>query len=188
MDDSLRNCCLSCAIRFARSSKHIRLPDRQKRQTSCCQLRLRHSRTPPCSFLGRRCIRESLVAPFKAHLLTKLTERAKQITSKSNANVYFREIALLSKTSPFITNGDEAAGLVLLFLPQLRKRKGVSDKMKSEILSILCNLVPLVSDDELILSIIYETLSQLLQTCRGRQVRSDVLKCLKVFSTMTNPR
>lgn len=134
-------------------------------------------------------LKDILMSPYISHLLSNLTilaQRAQQITSSSGSNVLsFREIELLSKLSPYITNGDEAATLLSLFLPQFRKaRKAIPDRTKVNMLSILCNLIPNIINDKQTLTKTYETLSYLLQIYRGKQVRTSVLDCLNAYSTI----
>lgn len=125
-------------------------------------------------------IGSSLVRPYMERLLSNLSEcirRATQSTILPSIDLLAqREIALLSKLSPHVSDPAQARTLLKLFLGQLRRRgKGVSEKAKTDMLVIVRNLFRKIPDlscssDGLRLEA-FETLSALFQALRSRAAR-----------------
>ncbi|THH09644.1 hypothetical protein EW145_g1873 [Phellinidium pouzarii] len=134
-----------------------------------------------------------LVKPYMSGLLANVAtvvQRSTKSHSDARAStVAQREIAMLSKLSPHITDGAQAATLLSLFLPQLRKAgRAVAEKAKVDMLNILCNLLPRIPnfvDGEVVLfAKTYETLSHLFQLLRSRHARLALLETFTVFASI----
>ncbi|KAI5120165.1 hypothetical protein M0805_008432 [Coniferiporia weirii] len=134
-----------------------------------------------------------LVKPYMSGLLANVASVVQHSTEDGSAfgmgAVVLREISILSKLSPHITDGTQAATLLSLFLPQLRKSgKGVSERAKVDMLNILCNLLPRIPDfmhkEAVLFTKTYETLSHLFQLLRGRQARTALIEAFKVTASI----
>lgn len=121
-----------------------------------------------------------VVRPYMAGLLSNLStliSRSAAASGGSPTGIFAkREIAVLSSLSSFMTDGTQAATLLTLFLPQLRKtNKVVPENSKADMLKIVSNLLRLIPDPlnqhAALYAKTYETLSHLFQTLRGRQAR-----------------
>lgn len=136
---------------------------------------------------------ETLVKPFMSRLLDNVAAAVLLSTSGGTASVVGvvaqREIAILSKLSPHITDGSQAATLLSLFLPQLRKAgRGIPEKAKVDMLDILCNLMPQVpgfaEDQSALFGKTFETLSHLFQLLRGKQARVALIGAFNVLASI----
>ncbi|KAK0189706.1 hypothetical protein F5146DRAFT_1052188 [Armillaria mellea] len=124
-------------------------------------------------------ILQSILKPHLPLLLTNMTmliERKKG----SEDLLAERQITVLSQLAPYSTNADEAKMLLRLFTPSLRKSfKVVSEKVKTDLLTIVSHLIPLVpelkDDSSTEYNKLYDALSQMFQTLRSRNSRLSLM-------------
>ncbi|KAK0463186.1 armadillo-type protein [Desarmillaria tabescens] len=124
-------------------------------------------------------ILESILKPHLPLLLTNMSiliERKKG----SEDLLAERQITVLSQLAPYSTNADEAKMLLRLFTPSLRKSsKMVPEKVKTDLLTIVSHLIPLVpelkDDSSTEYSKLYEALSQMFQSLRSRNARLSLV-------------
>ncbi|KAI0060580.1 hypothetical protein BV25DRAFT_946008 [Artomyces pyxidatus] len=107
--------------------------------------------------------------------LATLVEHTKQDQVASNPLIQ-RQISILSGISHYLTDGAQAATLLALFSPLLRKSgKLVGEKTKADILKIVGSLLPLIPDLSDRVSATYvktfELLASLFQSVRSRPAR-----------------
>ncbi|PBK92675.1 hypothetical protein ARMGADRAFT_967204 [Armillaria gallica] len=124
-------------------------------------------------------ILESILKP---HLPLLLTNMSMLIERKKGSEDLLaeRQITVLSQLAPYSTNADEAKMLLHLFTPSLRKSsKVVSEKVKTDLLTIVGHLIPLVpklkDDSSTEYTKLYEALSQMFQTLRSRNSRLSLV-------------
>lgn len=121
---------------------------------------------------------DTVFRPHVSLLLDNLAlsiERSKTVASVSDP-LGRRQIAILSQLAPFMTNSIQATILLNLFMPVLRRPSNlVPEKAKLDILNIVKNLLPLVSDlrtiDSAAYTKLYAVLSFLYQSLRSRPAR-----------------
>ncbi|KAG7447295.1 uncharacterized protein BT62DRAFT_948312 [Guyanagaster necrorhizus] len=120
-------------------------------------------------------ILESILKPHLPLLLTNMSiliERKKG----SEDPLAERQITVLSQLAPYSTNAEEAKMLLHLFSPSLRKSsRVVPEKVKTDLLTIISHLIPLVPELKDNSSTeyfkLYEALSQMFLTLRSRNAR-----------------
>lgn len=123
-------------------------------------------------------VRETVVQPHVSLLLSNLAvlvERTKGISTVATPLAQ-RQITILSAIAQYSTDASQAATLLGLFAPLLRKSaKLVPEKVKVDLLSIIGNLMPLIPGLSDRSSPVYQTtyklLSQLFQSLRSRSAR-----------------
>lgn len=131
---------------------------------------------------------EGVLKPDVSRLLTDisiLVERTKGIATVADT-LGRRQISILSELAPYMQDSEQAATLLGLFLPLLRKpSKVVPEKTKVDMVKILNNLFPLIPDLADVNSSIhtrtFALLSLLFQTLRSRQGRvalAAAFRCL----------
>ncbi|PIL29525.1 hypothetical protein GSI_08333 [Ganoderma sinense ZZ0214-1] len=130
---------------------------------------------------------DSVFKPHVSHLLTNLStlvSRSKGAVSVVTDVLGRRQIAILSELAPYLSDSSQAATLLELFSPLLRKpHKTVPEKIKVDMIHILGSLFPLIQDlsdsSSAIYGKAYGLLSQLFQTLRSRQARVALVKALQ---------
>ena len=123
-------------------------------------------------------VRETVVQPHVSLLLSNLAaldERTKGISTVATPLAQ-RQITILSAIAQYSTDASQAATLLGLFAPLLRKpAKLVPEKVKVDLLDIIGNLMPLIpglSDHSSpVYQMTYKLLSQLFQSLRSRSAR-----------------
>ncbi|KAH9921372.1 armadillo-type protein [Amylocystis lapponica] len=134
-------------------------------------------------------IREVVLKPHVSVLLTNMSlliERTKGVNSVSDT-LGRRQISILSAIAPYSTDAAQAAMLLNLFFPLLRKpAKAVPEKVKVDLANIMCSLFPLIpelSDPASPMHMkTFALLSQLFQTLRSRQARLSLLSAFRQFA------
>ncbi|TDL22984.1 hypothetical protein BD410DRAFT_769374 [Rickenella mellea] len=126
---------------------------------------------------------------LKPHMSTLLSNVATlvqrtPIVGSTTTPLAHKQIAILSELAPYLTDGVQASTLLTLFDPLLRKpHKAVSDKIKADILKIVCNLLPLVPDisnrEAQLFHKTFETFSRLFQILRARQARLHLVDAFR---------
>ncbi|KAJ7650292.1 armadillo-type protein [Roridomyces roridus] len=136
-------------------------------------------------------VQEKVVQPHVSRLLDNLAilvERTKGTASVSSP-LGQRQIYILSQVAQYSTNASQAATLLALFAPLLRKpHKVVPEKVKVDLLNIIGTLMALVPD----LSVpgsethvkTFELVSQLFQSLRSRLARTSLVAALRSFSLL----
>ncbi|KAI0359462.1 hypothetical protein OH77DRAFT_1472682 [Trametes cingulata] len=135
-------------------------------------------------------ILEAVFKPHVSHLLTNLStlvSRLKGSTTAVTDVLGRRQIAILSELAPYLSDGTQAKMLLELFSPLLRKpQKIVPEKVKVDMITILCSLFPLIEEladtESPIFAKTYALLSQLFQTLRSRQARSALVKAFRCLA------
>ncbi|KIP04981.1 hypothetical protein PHLGIDRAFT_170606 [Phlebiopsis gigantea 11061_1 CR5-6] len=126
---------------------------------------------------------------FKPHvelLLTNfatLMERTKATISMAD-HIGRRQITILSALAPYMADSNQAVLLLNLFTPVLRKpTKSVPEKVKVDMVNIVKNLLPLVTDlsdsASSVYTKTYSLLSFLFQTLRSRPARISLVACFR---------
>jgi U3 small nucleolar RNA-associated protein 20 len=132
---------------------------------------------------------ETVVKPHMSLLLTNLSilvERTKGVASVSSP-LGQRQIGILSEIAQYSTDVNQAATLLGLFSPLLRKpSKILPEKVKINLLKILSNLLTLIPDLSdrctIVYTKTYELLSQLFQNLRSRPARMGLLFAFQRFA------
>ncbi|KAG8869452.1 U3 snoRNP protein [Serendipita sp. 405] len=126
-------------------------------------------------------VAEALVKP---HIFILIEYLAKMIKDSSTSGTtapesYQNQIYILRTISEYAADAPQAIGLIQLLLPMLQKPSSqVGEKTKVELLQVICRLVTLIgpedSESARIVSAVFESVSYLLQSLRGRQARIAV--------------
>ncbi|KAI0364814.1 hypothetical protein BV20DRAFT_955431 [Pilatotrama ljubarskyi] len=132
-------------------------------------------------------ILEAVFKPHVSHLLANLStlvSRSKGSPTAVTDVLGRRQIAILSELAPYLSDGTQAKMLLELFSPLLRKpHKAVPEKVKVDMITILCSLFPLIKElaepDSPVFVKTYGLLSQLFQTLRSRQARLTLVKAFR---------
>ncbi|KAL5476565.1 UTP20_3 [Sanghuangporus weigelae] len=133
---------------------------------------------------------DRVVKPYMSRLLEIFSTAVDRSTVGGSVSaiggIAQREITILSKLSPYIVDGSQAATLLSIFLPQLRRTgKGIPEKSKVDMLNTICHLVPQISgfteNRVPLFSKTYETLAYLFQSLRGRQARLTLVGAFTVL-------
>lgn len=127
-----------------------------------------------------------LVKPHVSLLLTNLAilvERNKG-TAAVSSPLGQRQIGILSEIAQYLTNSSEAATLLALFSPLLRKpSKFVTEKVKVNMLKIIVSLLPIIPDvadaSTPIFTKTYDLLSRLFQSLRSSQARKALVESFR---------
>ncbi|KAL5483039.1 UTP20_9 [Sanghuangporus weigelae] len=136
---------------------------------------------------------DRVVKPYMSRLLENVATAVERSTVGGSVSaiggIAQQEIAILSKLSPYIVDGNQAATLLSIFLPQLRRAgKGIPEKSKVDMLNTICYLVPQISDFTEnrmpLFSKSYETLAYLFQSLRGRQARITLIGAFTVLTVV----
>ncbi|KAG8814140.1 U3 snoRNP protein, partial [Serendipita sp. 399] len=126
-------------------------------------------------------VAETLVKPhvflLVEHLAKMIKESSKTGTSNSDASQ--RQISILRTISDYASDAPQAIGLIQLLVPLLQKPSSqVAEKTKVDLLQVICRLVTLVglsdADTTKVMDTVFESVSMLLQSLRGRQARISV--------------
>ncbi|KAL5498462.1 UTP20 [Sanghuangporus vaninii] len=134
---------------------------------------------------------DRVVKPYMSRLLENVAMAVERSTVGGSVTaiggIAQREIEILSKLSPYIVDGSQAATLLSIFLPQLRRTgKGIPEKSKVDMLNTICHLIPQISDfmenRMPLFSKTYETLAYLFQSLRGRQARITLIGAFTVLT------
>ncbi|KAL5531823.1 UTP20 [Sanghuangporus sanghuang] len=134
---------------------------------------------------------DRVVKPYMSRLLENVATAVERSTVGGSVSaiggIAQREIAILSRLSPYIVDGSQAATLLSIFLPQLRRTgKGIPEKSKVDMLNTICYLVPQIYDFTEnripLFSKTYETLAYLFQSLRGRQARITLIGAFTVLT------
>jgi len=136
-------------------------------------------------------IREVVLKPHVSLLLSNiatLVERTKGVTSIATPLVQ-RQIGILSEIAQYSADSNQASMLFGLFAPLLRKpSKFVPEKIKVNLVKIIGNLMPLISDltdkNTVTYRKTYELLSQLFQSLRSRPARLSVVSTFNQFAVI----
>ncbi|OBZ65821.1 U3 small nucleolar RNA-associated protein 20 [Grifola frondosa] len=134
-------------------------------------------------------ISNTVLKPHVSLLLANmsvLVERTKGITAVTDT-LGRRQISILSEIAPYLTDSKQAATLLELFSPLLRKpSKILPEKIKVDMANILCSLFPLIPDlsdsSSTTYSRTYGLLSQLFQTLRSRQARLALVTAFRCLA------
>lgn len=134
---------------------------------------------------------ERIVKPHVSLLLSNLSllvERTKSDALVSNPLMQ-RQITILSEISHHLTDSDQAAMLLSMFSPLLRKNtKLVSEKVKTDLLKIISSLIPLVptvhDHSSSAFANLYQLLSSLFQSVRSRQARLALVAAFKQLAAV----
>lgn len=127
-----------------------------------------------------------VVKPHVSLLLTNLAilvERNKGTTAISSP-LGQRQIGILSEIAQYLTNSSEAAMLLTLFSPLLRKpSKYVAEQVKVNILKIIISLLPIIPDvadtSTPIFTKTYDLLARLFQGLRSGQARKALVESFR---------
>lgn len=132
---------------------------------------------------------ETAVAPHISALLVNLSAlvTTTKDVSQTSGPLNHRVTHILSQISEYCTSPDDAAKLLRLFVPFLRKSSThTPEKMKTEMLITISNLLPLISDllihDSETCNAVHFVLSQLFQSLHSRQGRVALLSTFNAFS------
>jgi U3 small nucleolar RNA-associated protein 20 len=129
-------------------------------------------------------VRDCIVVPHVSQMIEKFS--ATVDIYKTDTQLGQRHIAIVSQLAPYCDDSALAGTLVDLLVPLLKRSfKQVPDKVKSDLLSVVGRLVPLIQDYELSSSpkfqTLHRTLSQLFQTLRLRQARVNLASLYKTL-------
>ncbi|KAI9252331.1 hypothetical protein BDA99DRAFT_563365 [Phascolomyces articulosus] len=118
------------------------------------------------------------------HLHFRLT-KSKDETQFGSGVYSVRQIAIVSRIAPLTTNGQQAAVIVELLLPNLRKSSRIiPEKTKEHILSVwakFIHLIPGFKEMELVFSQYYSVASQLFSSLRSRECRTALVNVFQAF-------
>jgi U3 small nucleolar RNA-associated protein 20 len=136
-------------------------------------------------------IREVVLKPYVSLLLSNiaiLVERTKGVASIATPLAQ-RQIGILSEIAQYSTDSNQASTLYGLFAPLLRKpSKFVPEKIKVNLVKIIGNLMPLISDltdkNTVTYRKTYELLSQLFQSLRSRPARLSLVSTFNQFAVI----
>ncbi|KAI9322632.1 hypothetical protein BX666DRAFT_2023084 [Dichotomocladium elegans] len=138
-------------------------------------------------------LRERFVIPFVDILLGSLHFRltqSKDDTTFGTSKYTLREISIVSRIASFTRNGDQAAVIVDLLLPNLRKpSRQIPEKTKELILTIWSKFMPIVPGFELNSTLYfqyYSTAAIMFSSLKSRECRVALTDVFRVFTDM-NP-
>ena len=131
-------------------------------------------------------VSELVLKPFIPKLLECLAtaiERSKDVAAVSNV-LGHRQISILSDLAPHLSDANQASILLTLFSPLLKKpQKVVPETVKANMIIIISNLFPLISDLRNPASLSFNKsltlLSQLMQSIRTRTARSALISAFR---------
>nr|ASF90194.1 hypothetical protein SPAR05566 [Bartheletia paradoxa] len=123
-------------------------------------------------------IRKDVIGPYVDDLLINLASLVEK-SSASNLGreeLAKRQISILSELASYVTNPEQSVRLLALLAPMLRKpHKLVPERVKTDLLTIFKNLLPLVPDfrDPTSNTFVhnYNLISSLFTTLRGREAK-----------------
>ncbi|ESK84634.1 u3 snornp protein utp20 [Moniliophthora roreri MCA 2997] len=138
---------------------------------------------------------ERVLKPHVSLLLTNLSILLERSKGKGGSISFIstplgqRLIATLAQLAHYLSNGTEASTLVVLFTPWLRKSsKVVSEKLKVDLLKIISQLMRLILElkdpDSEMSSKVYQLLSFLFQSLRGRPARLALVSAFKELAAI----
>lgn len=136
---------------------------------------------------------EALIRPYMPGLLANLSTCIQAVTRNGASSpidlLAQREIALLSRLSPHVSDTEQAKTMLTLFLGQLRKSgRKISEKSRADMLVILRNLFPRIPDlsdrSNELHNRTFETVSSLFQTLRTRQARLALVDTFRELSKL----
>ncbi|PVG02408.1 hypothetical protein CPB86DRAFT_577131 [Serendipita vermifera] len=140
--------------------------------------------TPDAALISR------LVRPHISLLITNLTTLIKETSRAGTMTSHLaqRQIGILRAICDHVTEEEQAASLIDLLIPSLRKSsKVVPESVKIDLLQAICRLLHLLDIRKgrtvALTSQIFEAASQLLQTLRVRQAR---LAAVDVFISLAS--
>ncbi|KAG6885913.1 hypothetical protein C0993_007931 [Termitomyces sp. T159_Od127] len=134
-------------------------------------------------------VRDTILKPHVSLLLNNLAvlvEQSKNVTAIASPLAQ-RQISILSKIAQYSTDSTQASTLLGLFVPLLqRPSKSVPEKIKTDLLKVIENLmqsIPDLSDkSSKVYHTMYALLSQLFQSLRGRQARVSLISAFQRFA------
>lgn len=138
--------------------------------------------------------RESILKPHVSSLLTNLStlvERSKSVSAITDP-LGRRQINILSEIALYLTDSNQASILLGLFSPLLRKpTKVVPEKLKADLIKIVCSLIPLISDlhdtNSAIYTKTFTLLAQLFQSLRSRPGRLALVSTFQCLANISIP-
>jgi U3 small nucleolar RNA-associated protein 20 len=138
-------------------------------------------------------IAKRVVQPHVSLLLSNLAllvERTKGVATVSSI-LGQRQIAIISEIAQYLTDASQAATLLELFSPLLRKpSKLVPEKVKVNLLRITSNLLPLIPDlsdqHTSVFTKTYDLLARLFQTLRSSQARIALVATFHRFAKINS--
>ncbi|KAI7902962.1 armadillo-type protein [Cokeromyces recurvatus] len=141
---------------------------------------------------GTQSLKEKLIIPHVNLLLNELKYRLTQ--SKDDAkfgNTYsIREIAIAARIAPYAKNGEQAATIVALLLPSLKKpSRVIPEKSKQDILTIWAKFIHIVPGFEAGSSLYhqyYNAASNFFAIAHSRETRMGLIEVFHTFA-QANP-
>jgi U3 small nucleolar RNA-associated protein 20 len=140
---------------------------------------------------GDNGLSEEVLKPQVSCLLSNVAEmlqRNKEIAAGTHA-LSQRLIGVLSRLALYLSDSAQAAKLLSLLSPLLRKsHKVINDRVKTDVLKVVQRLLPFVPDsknsESSLFNNIYETLAQLFQTLRARPGRLALVAAFHQVATV----
>ncbi|KAI7881842.1 hypothetical protein K492DRAFT_206553 [Lichtheimia hyalospora FSU 10163] len=138
-------------------------------------------------------LKDRMILPYVNVLLESLHVRLTQ--SKDDAafgtsQYTIREIVIVSRLAPFTENGEQAAVIVDVLLPSLRKpSRQIPESTKNHILELWTKLIPIIPGfecDSMLYHQYYNTASLLFSSLRSRECRVSLQQLFKTF-VQVNP-
>lgn len=136
-------------------------------------------------------IKQSVFMPHIPVLLSHLATQFERMkgTAVLTDQLGRRQIHILSQLSPYMADSAQASALLALFTPILRKpSKVVPEKLKVDMLNIVCSLLPLVDamkDHEAPIYVkTYSLLAYLFQSLRSRQARLALVSTFRTLAEL----
>jgi U3 small nucleolar RNA-associated protein 20 len=133
---------------------------------------------------------ERFIRPHLSLLIDHLAVMIKEAdcTSTTPPEILQRQIHTLRIISDYVVDGQHASSLLPLLLPLLRKPADkVNETVKVDLLRVVYRLLSLLAADDsqtvVLSTTVYEIVSHLLQTLRGRQAR---LSAAEVFTALAS--
>ena len=137
----------------------------------------------------RAFIVDDIVKPYTDELLDRLSTLVENPVGLGPVRdeLAKRQIRILSDLAAYVSNGSQSARLIGLLSPMLRQpHKVISEKTKTNILTIFENLVPLVPDfrdpASEFFTRLYTLLATLFRTIRSRQARQALCRAFEKFA------
>ncbi|PFH47399.1 hypothetical protein AMATHDRAFT_67804 [Amanita thiersii Skay4041] len=129
---------------------------------------------------------EHILKPYASHLLANLSilvERSNNVASISTP-LGQRQIGILSSIAQYLVNEEQASTLLRLFIPFLRKpTKTVPERVKVDLIKIICEIMPLISElkdpGSALYEKLYESFSQMFQSLRSRHGRVALVSAFR---------
>lgn len=122
--------------------------------------------------------------------LALLVERTKDVAAVSSI-LGQRQIIILSEIAQYLTDASQAAMLLQLFSPLLRKPSAlIPEKVKVNLLKIISSLLPLIPDlvdqHTPVFSKTYDLLARLFQSLRSNQARMALVATFRRFAEINS--